>query len=138
MFLKRLLVRAAEVERALRNRAVSVPVPNCGLATASLGDTLGVGWLPPHGRRARRRAACVWAERSPRAAAAGSGGGDGHLSGLSRGLDNGGSAAQKSDCHGGASLVSIPERHGTRLGTIGVSPNIVVTIAALGDPCLQS
>jgi len=26
----------------------------------------------------------------------------------------------------------------TRLGTIGVRPNIVVTIAALGDPCLQS
>jgi hypothetical protein len=36
------------------------------------------------------------------------------------------------------SLVSIPCNRMTRLGTIGVSPNIVVTIAALGDPCLQS
>lgn len=37
-----------------------------------------------------------------------------------------------------ASLVSIPCNRGTRLGPIGESPNIVVTIAALGDPCLQS
>jgi hypothetical protein len=37
-----------------------------------------------------------------------------------------------------ASLVSIPCNRGTRLATIGLSPNIVVTIAALGDPCLQS
>jgi hypothetical protein len=138
MFLKRLAGRAAEAEGARGKRDGSFRIPNRGLVTAPLGDTLGGGGLPLQGRRARRRAECVWGERSPRAAGAGSGGGDGHLSGLTRDLDAGGSAAQKSDCHAGASLVSIPVRHGTRLGPIGVSPNIVVTIAALGDPCLQS
>jgi hypothetical protein len=126
------------VERAHRKRDGSVRLRNPGRVAPCLGDTLGVGREPPQGRQTRRRAECVWAERSPRAAAAGSGGGDRHLSGLTLGLDHGGSAAQKSDCHAGASLVSIPETRGTRLGPIGVSPNIVVTIAALGDPCLQS
>jgi len=42
------------------------------------------------------------------------------------------------DSRDSGSLVSIPCNRGTRLGPIGESPNIVVTIAALGDPCLQS
>ena len=137
MFAKRLAARAAEVEGTRQEPASSVRLPNCRLVGASVG-MFGGGGVPLQGRQTRRRAECVWAERSPRAAAAGSEAGDSLLSGLALALAIGGSASQKSDCGGGASLVSIPETRGTRLGPIGVSPNIVVTIAALGDPCLQS
>jgi hypothetical protein len=138
MFSKRLSGRTAEDEPARGKRDHRGRMPSPSPATAPDSRERRAGALPLQGRQTRRQAECVWAERSPRPAAAGSVEGNGHLSRRLRSFMNGGATAEKSDCQARASLVSIPETRGTRLGPIGVSPNIVVTIAALGDPCLQS
>jgi hypothetical protein len=138
MFSKRLDGRTAEDQRARRQRECLACMPNCAPVAVSLGGEIRVRSLPLTPPQTWRRAERVWGERSPGAAARGSEDGYRHLSRSPRGFTNGASAREESDCHGRASLVSIPETHGTRLGPIGVSPNIVVTIAALGDPCLQS
>lgn len=131
MFSKRVDERAAE---DVPTRPARIGMPSCASRVRSLdAGALGSG---RQRRRRRRRAECLWAARSPRAFAVTSGAP--HLSRLAQRLSNGHRSSRGSDCHARASLVSIPETCGTRLGPIGVSPNIVVTIAALGDPCLQS
>ena len=76
-------------------------------------------------------------------------------SGLHRGASSGADGGASSGTNGGAKSGARPRDAGqtlhiraetaamlstlcTRLGTIGLRPNILVTIAALGDPCLQS